>query len=1005
MRTIPLILIIWLTAITSLFAQAPWSGSPMQKGIAAVTCGAPSTDSSGGSIPASASFTFGLFDVRNPSASDYGPCNPGGPFGVLTTPLWDAPQWHHPSWNAEDLGNVFGIAIDDNDDIYVAAHGLYGRYQPLHRRYGNIGGGAADLNAAGTVYRISGTTGVVSVFCVIPGQQVMPLATDWSGTPSLLSGPGLGNVTYDYDHDQFFVTSLEDGMIYRVDSSGTVVESHDPLTPDDGAANMPSRDDRLWAVEYEDNFVYYSVWNDGSIGSPSEIRRVSLLPSGAFAPSTDVHVIDAPGQSTAGSSRPSPIVDITFSLDGLHMYAGARTMEDDITAYNHSSGTHRFELISGSWTHTHFQRTGCNAADGEGFGGVALGEEFGTQDSILWNSSADMAVNYGPHGIFGVRVGDVPVTGQAAHSWKVPYMPGFTNTSSEDLKGSGGDVEILRLRDDCARIEVLAIHCPDELGLPYTVDLTITHNVTTSTVKYLQFKPCPVASLPAGSTTVQPSPSGIITLSPPLPPMTTLPYTVTLPVSPAGGMVYFKVKLLNETGAECCLETVCVDLPPCDCVEIVDTQIDCVPDPVTGLNKYVLTFSIRNLTHLSGSPFAFSGATFLPPAGFDQSSIVLSPTSIPPGGTGSVSICYYGTPGPLCFNLAVHDGTEENCCALTDLCVDLPPCDSDPEPKPDTCALERKVACCPATGFATLNYTICNNSLAPRTYTWNAVSTPDAACPVPLDPSDFSPSSGTLGPIPPNGCMTVTILVNCEKLTADTPCAKVEICADAGLGLAPLCCKSEVYRPKDGTVIIKSDDPAGLGEPITVGPSEVREVRVKLENPTGSDLPVTLRFYDELRRLTLVGTDGTTQENRPIEVIVPANESLIVSQFVARNDNGESTGWSEIQVYAYGEFPVAIIPVRLASGDRAKTQPKIKAIETTQAPSSTVQLEIETLPGRYYRVEESADMLNNWITTNCTVTDGGYANGIFVGNGSIVNCSVPCDELEQKMFYRVVRID
>ena len=265
----------------------------MQRGIAAVSCGAPSVGSNGIPIAASDAPTFGLYDLRSPAPADYGPCNPGGPQATVTTPLWDAEQYHHPSWNAEDLGNVFGVALDDEKNIYVAAHGLYGTYRPLHHRYGNIGGGASDLDAAGTVYRIDGATGVVSVFCVVPDQQPMLLS------PGFTSGPGLGNITYDYRHDQFFVTSLEDGIIYRFDNSGTLLSQHDPLAPDTGAAGMPPREDRLWAVEYENGEVYYSVFNDGSIGNPAQIRKVTLDGSGDFIPSLDVAVLDVPGQTGA----------------------------------------------------------------------------------------------------------------------------------------------------------------------------------------------------------------------------------------------------------------------------------------------------------------------------------------------------------------------------------------------------------------------------------------------------------------------------------------------------------------------------------------------------------------------------------------------------------------------------------------------------------------------------------------------------------------------------------
>lgn len=992
MKTILSIIALWLTAAISLFAQAPW-GANMQRGIAAVSCGAPSEDASGMAIPANLAPTFGLFDLRNPGATDYGPCG-------ISSPLWFAPQYHHSSWNARDLGNVFGIALDENNNIYVTAHGLYGAYRPLHHRYGNIGGGATNLNAAGTVYKIDNATGAVSVFCVIPGQQTMVLSSNFS------SGPGLGNITYDYDHQLFFVTSLEDGRIYRIDSSGSILNFHDPMTADSGAVGMPPRNERLWAVEYENGELYYSIWNDGSVANPSEIRKVGLnTSSGNFMPTTDVHVINAPGQASPYST--SPVSDISFSLDGQTMAVGARTMADDTTAYNHRSGSYLMALVSGTWTPTHFQRTGCNIPDGEGYGGIAFGEESGTQDSVLWNSSADMAYGYGPHGLYGVRISDVPVSGQAPLSWKVPYLPTFSYTWTEDWKGSGGDIEIVREREDCARVVVEQINCPELPGDPYTVDLILSHNVTTTSVDYLLFKPCPTASLPVGAITGQPQPSGL-TFSPSLSPATSYPITVSLPSAPLlGGKYCFTIKLLDTTGAECCLEKVCIDLPPCDCAELLDSSVDCEPDSTTGLNKYTLNLTVRNRTNLSPTPFAFTGGTFLPLAGFDQSSISLSPSSIPPGGIGTVSVCYYGTPGTLCFNMALHDITEEYCCSVINICLELPPCDGI-DPEPDTCGLETKVPCCPETGIAMLNFTVCNNSLAPRTYTWNATTNPNVTCPIVLDPSDFSPPSGTLGPIPPSGCMTVTIAVRCEKLQGNRPCANVLICADAGIGTPLLCCQSIVYQTDSDEIIIKHSGPAGdpIGDPLTTGPGDIRQVYFKLENPTDAALPVTLTFNDETGTVMPLDNEGRATFLHSIELSLPANGTEIISQEIARIDNGQLSGWTSLQVFGSDPFdPLLIIPVHLAGVNTEKTLPKIKKIETISLPEATVELEIETMPGRFYQIQQSNDLSSEWLNTDCTVTTGGYANGTFLGSGKIIKCTVPCEELDANMFYRVLRLD
>ena len=102
----------YLTLQTSGFAQAPSWGTPLtQPGIAAATCAGPSKDLVGATIPPSAAYTFGLVDLRSPSLPDYGGC-------VSGAPLWNAPMFHHSSWNAKELGNVFGITLDARGNIY-----------------------------------------------------------------------------------------------------------------------------------------------------------------------------------------------------------------------------------------------------------------------------------------------------------------------------------------------------------------------------------------------------------------------------------------------------------------------------------------------------------------------------------------------------------------------------------------------------------------------------------------------------------------------------------------------------------------------------------------------------------------------------------------------------------------------------------------------------------------------------------------------------------------------
>ena len=970
------------------FAQAPWGGPLLQRGIAAVSCGAASVDVSGTTLPASDMYTFGLVDLRTPVASDYAGCGTG-------VPLWNAPMYHHPSWNAQDLGNVFGITLDDEGNMYAAAHGLYGTYKPLHHRYGDIGGGATDLAAAGTVYRIDGMTGMVSVFAVIPGQQTMTINSSFS------SGPGLGNIAYDRVHDQFFVSSMEDGKIYRVDGTGTVVDSFDPLAPDSGAPGLPPRHERVWAVEVSEGAVYYSITNDGTTLNPGEIRRVNLDGSGGFNVSSDALVINVPGQNAVYNGG-TPATDISFSLDGNKMLVGTRTMQTDTTAYNHRSSTHLLERSGGVWTVSGTDSTGCNDQNGEAYGGVAFGEENGLQEQIAWTSSADMASGVGPHGLYGIRLADFPASGQAPASFKVPYDPAFANLPAEDRKGSGGDIEILRERPECMEIEAGEIACPEAPDEPYTVELEITNN-SGQTALYAWLTPAP--SPPLGGSAIQPEPSGILTLPAPLPSGASTNLSIELPADTAGGTVCFRVTLFTREGDECCTETICVDIPSCECAEVLGSEVACeVLDD--GTIQYTLFLEVRNLTHLSANPTGFAYATFLPPNGFSPAFAQPSPNPIPPGGTGLVEATFLGTPGTLCFQLGLHDEALEECCSLR-LCIDLPEC-PPATGEPDECRVETRVACEPregdGPGVATLNYTVFNNANVPRTYNWSISGTANPGCSNTLSPGNFIPSSGTLGPIPPGGSMSTPIEVICEGFEPGD-CAGFAITASYNDEVEPLLCEGVVFRPRLDGPRIRAD----IGDDLVIPDEETVPIAFSVENPTETPVKAVIRLRDSAGILGFSDGRGEFSPYVFLNEELKAGESRRVVVDVRRFDGGSAApGWTLIEVAAGEEegpapgAPLLTLPALLPptedSGEFA-----VRRIVVEDREAMSFVLTVPTVTGRKYRIEEASHPAGPWSPADSTTTDSIMdEEGYIRGANRDVDCRVLCEPSERRIFFRAV---
>ena len=148
-------------------------------------------------------------------------------------------MYHHPSWHVDSIGNVFGITMDRQGNTYITASANYASdYLAVDAviRYGEIGGGAEDLEAAGTIYLIDGLSGQAFVLAVLPQQayEFPHVSCEGGSIINRFTGPGLGNITYSELHDQFYVTNFEDGRIYRIDINGAILDSYDPLEYDNG---------------------------------------------------------------------------------------------------------------------------------------------------------------------------------------------------------------------------------------------------------------------------------------------------------------------------------------------------------------------------------------------------------------------------------------------------------------------------------------------------------------------------------------------------------------------------------------------------------------------------------------------------------------------------------------------------------------------------------------------------------------------------------------------------
>ncbi|MFO0972536.1 MAG: LamG-like jellyroll fold domain-containing protein [Phycisphaerae bacterium] len=263
------------------------------------------------------------------------------------------------NWKQSNLGTVFGVTLDDTGNIYVAHSSVYGFGAGGADAIGTIAGGAA-----GAIYKIDTNTGIPSVFQVLPNNMI----TACTGTECW---PGLGQICFSCVHKCFYVSNHEDGRIYRLDATGTILSTWkhatglkaayagpDPFDTNGFAPLAPhgstQRAQRVWAVRVSQGRLYYSTWREDSFrpdpNHQNEIWSVALTPAGEFIQGTETLELLMPGYAPGGGVYSSPVADISFKPNTCCMLLAERSMIDDTTSYAHQSRLLEYCKGVNGWT-------------------------------------------------------------------------------------------------------------------------------------------------------------------------------------------------------------------------------------------------------------------------------------------------------------------------------------------------------------------------------------------------------------------------------------------------------------------------------------------------------------------------------------------------------------------------------------------------------------------------------------------------------------------------------
>ena len=507
-----------ILAVLAMLPAAGWAQMPTWWGKAGATVTTCRAD-------ADADHVMMIMDTRNATTA---------PFALD----WAPTMYADPSWSRSNLGQVYGIALDASNNIYVAATMAYGtpnayNSSTLVGTYGSGGSGA--------IYKIDATTGAITTFCVIPQDQTVMAydTTGSSGNPTTLAaitdkdsarvGAGLGNICYDAEHNQFFATSFDDGKIYRINSAGSIQDTFDPQTLDQFIADPSPTDtgnndlisplgDRVWGVGYYGGRVYFSAWKEDrrpNNPAPSStihnaIYSVALSGSGAFTGTErlEVTMADFAKDGASPGITSNPVADIEFDLAG-NMLVGERGMGSDLDPSAHRSSAFYFAR-SGGGTYTSlatygttpgYIRVGTSPSNdnGSASGGVDFGYDnydSGTQQASgnltkAWATGhrlRETGDDSGPGGsgyiIAGAQLSPVSGFADPALFYATSYFVDYDGATDRVEKTEQGDIDAIRALPaatcSITDVAVTAGACNDN-GTPlnatddyYTADVTVT---------------------------------------------------------------------------------------------------------------------------------------------------------------------------------------------------------------------------------------------------------------------------------------------------------------------------------------------------------------------------------------------------------------------------------------------------------------------------------------------------------------------------------------------------
>jgi len=348
----------------------------------------------------------------------------GDDWGVALTAATPSKAIHPASWTAANIGQVFGIAIDDDKNIYLAASHIYAQ---------GVSPTPAQNAIPAQVYKCSGPTWNAVPWVALPN----------TGTGNL---NGIGNIAFDKKNKQLFVSNLEDGKIYRYNTAGQFQDTYDPWLADISSAGIVGLSEQVWGVGVNYEAGATKVYFGRLRGAVREMYSVTLNADGSFPTTPQVtEFTNIPGTQASLS-------DIAFSSDTNEMLISERGFPHEaiVMSYTRTGTTWSFNkqyFVGGKVSSA---LPGENAAGGVDFAYKEVGGDVSAVcDDFFWATGNYMNVRnlassdrvYGIEGISyaGNNAASAPIT---TANQDTDLFIDLNGTYSVSDKGGIGDVEV-----------------------------------------------------------------------------------------------------------------------------------------------------------------------------------------------------------------------------------------------------------------------------------------------------------------------------------------------------------------------------------------------------------------------------------------------------------------------------------------------------------------------------------------------------------------------------------